>query len=437
MHLRTQNRNSDTFCNFFQGARLTNTVQPLDTSMIGRRPNASAKFTYPALDGLRAIAITLVFIDHFGGGSHGGPLLMWFNRVRVFGSAGVSLFFVLSGFLITGILYDTRHDEHFFRTFYFRRSLRIFPIFYLVLSICLILTPILHFDLQWGHISFLLYLGNFFANKNWSLYELISPTHPLLSINLGHFWSLFVEEQFYLLWPIVIYLVRDRRKLIALSAAIVVVVLVIRVCMVWFLPLHAAEQFGFRMLPTRADDLLMGGVLALLIRGPEATLWLRRYSLSFGVGILAFFSIACWRGNFGFTDPYNLTFGLTLISMASAGLIALAVQDGTTTYRVLSIPLIRRIGKYSYGFYVYHVLFLRVQVAYCFWCIARFHSMIIGGLVYAVTYYFAVLVVSAVSYHLFESRFLAMKSRFQYASRTNLSEINNESPLRAVWQHHP
>ena len=372
----------------------------------------SSKVTYPALDGLRALAVTLVFIEHFGGGSHGGRLLEWFNRVRLAGSAGVSLFFVLSGFLITGILYDTLHGGHYFKNFYARRSLRIFPIFYLVVTVCLILTPALHYRLQWGHISFLLYLGNLFANWNWSLYELISPTHPTLSINLGHFWSLFVEEQFYLIWPVVIYLVRDRIKLIKISSVVILLVLLVRIGMVCSLPLNTAEQFAFRMLPTRADDLLVGGTMALLLRGPEAKRWLRRAWLFFLFGSSAFVLLGFSRGTFGFQDPFNLTIGLTFIGLASVGLIGLCIQESTTIFRILSLHPLRVIGKYSYGFYVYHILFDKARLALFVWCMAFFHSMFFGGLLYASTCYLVTLVVSGLSYELYEKRFLAMKSRF-------------------------
>lgn len=404
---------------------------PLEHPKPDGKSRSGSKVTYPALDGLRAVAITLVFIDHFGGGSHGGPLLVWFNRIRVFGAAGVSLFFVLSGFLITGILYDTKNDEYFFKKFYIRRSLRIFPIFYLVLALCIILTPMLHFSLQWGHMSFLFYLGNFFANSNWSLYELNSPTHPLLSINLAHFWSLFVEEQFYLVWPVIVLLIGDRRRLIALSLTTILIVLLIRVAMVCFLPFYVAEHFAFRMLPTRADDLLMGGTLALLTRGPNAYLWLRRSSLFFGFGISAFMLIGCWRGNFGFYDPYNLTVGLTLVSLASVGLIGLAIQKETIAFRALSTHPLRRIGIYSYGFYVYHVLFGNARIAYLLWCMSFFRSMAIGGLIYSSTYYIAILIVSAISYNLYEKRFLLMKSHFKYASRTNVSEVDKPTYSRS------
>jgi peptidoglycan/LPS O-acetylase OafA/YrhL len=373
----------------------------------------NSKVTYPALDGLRAIAVTLVFLEHYGGGSHGGVFLQWFNRLRVFGSAGVSLFFVLSGFLITGILYDTQSSKHFFKNFYTRRSLRIFPIFYLVIVICLILTPILHFQLQWGHLSFLFYLGNIFANSNWSLYELNSPTHPALSINLGHFWSLFVEEQFYLIWPVVVFLVRDRVKLLRLSLTVVALVLLLRVAMVSFLPFEVAERLGFRMLPTRADDLLLGAALALLLRGPNAQKWLKASWVFFAGGLAAYALLSFWRGTFSFYDPYTLTIGLDFVSFASAGLIGLAIQSNTFVFRVFSLRPLRTLGKYSYGFYIYHMLFSKGRIFFLLWCESYFHSMMIGGLVFAFTSFIVTFIVSGVSYEFYEKRFLSMKSKFQ------------------------
>ncbi|HEY1984424.1 MAG TPA: acyltransferase [Terracidiphilus sp.] len=385
------------------------------------------------MDGLRALAVTVVFVEHFGGGSHGGPFLAWFNRAREIGSYGVSLFFVLSGFLITGILYDTLGSGHYFKNFYARRSLRIFPIFYLVMAVCLILTPVLHFRLQWAHISFLFYLGNLFANWNWSLYELISPTHPAWSINLAHLWSLFVEEQFYLIWPVVIYLVRDRIKLIKLSLFVIMMVLLVRIGMACLVPMQAAEQFAYRMLPTRADDLLVGAAMALLLRGPKAEKWLRSASFFLLFGLYPFVLLAFPRENFRFVAPYNLTIGLTFISLASAGLIGLCIQRGTAVFRILSLPPLRLIGKYSYGFYIYHILFDKGRGVYLAWCMTSFHSMAIGGLVYAFTSYLGVLVVAGLSYELFEKRFLAMKSRFpsevRPAAPQNVPTVNEDETV--------
>jgi len=107
------------------------------------------KTRFPALDGIRGLAVGMVFINHFGGGAHGGPILRAVNQVRERGWAGVDLFFVLSGFLITGILFDTRTDSKFFRRFFARRSLRIFPVFYLVVAVLLLLTPLFQYQWRW------------------------------------------------------------------------------------------------------------------------------------------------------------------------------------------------------------------------------------------------------------------------------------------------
>lgn len=375
------------------------------------------KTHFAALDGFRAIAVTMVFAEHYGGGSHGGAVLRAFNFLRVFGSAGVGMFFVLSGFLITGILYDTRHDAHYFRNFYARRSLRIFPIFYLVLALCVVLAPWLKYPLQWGHLSFPFYLGNVVANWNWSLYELPSPVIPALSINLGHFWSLFVEEQFYLVWPVVVFLVKDRERLLKLAFVIIVLVLLGRIALVVALPFELAERFAFRQLPTRADDLLIGGVLALLLRGSRPAYWLRLSGPFFLGGIAGIAALGAWRHSLSFYNPWMLTIGMDLVAIASAGLIGIAIQRQTLACKLLSYPVLRRIGIYSYGFYIYHLLFDKARLQYLVWAAAHFHSLAIAGLLSGITGYLGTLAVAALSYELYERRFLRMKSHFQYSER--------------------
>jgi hypothetical protein len=143
------------------------------------------KDRFPALDGIRAVAVTLVFMEHFGGGAHGGRVLNLINDIRVRGWVGVDLFFVLSGFLITGILFDKRNDSHYFKRFFARRSLRIFPVFYLVVAVLLALTPILHYQWRAGHLLFLIYMGNFFGNDDFGLYTVFSANHPTLKVRSG------------------------------------------------------------------------------------------------------------------------------------------------------------------------------------------------------------------------------------------------------------
>src|ERR1700749_4828090 len=164
---------------------------------------------YPALDGMRAVAFTLVFLIHY-------LRLPW-------GWSGVNIFFVLSGFLITGILLDTRNDAHRARNFYVRRILRIFPLYYGVLLALLLLHPLLHCQWTRAWLAWPLYLGNFlrFAGPSAAIDGsplehaadgwLILGRFPHASLYVGHFWSLCVEEQFYLFWPWVVFLIRSRK----------------------------------------------------------------------------------------------------------------------------------------------------------------------------------------------------------------------------------
>jgi peptidoglycan/LPS O-acetylase OafA/YrhL len=149
----------------------------------------------PALDGIRGLAIILVMSLHlFVSNSNTGS--RFFNTLnRIFASSyiGVNLFFVLSGFLITGILLDTRHRPNFFKTFYARRALRIFPVYYGVFVLLFLLTRPLHFVWSGWQYFFLTYTSNLALWRTQPL--TLSP------FNINHFWSLQVEEQFYLIWP--------------------------------------------------------------------------------------------------------------------------------------------------------------------------------------------------------------------------------------------
>jgi len=159
----------------------------------------------PALDGLRGIAIILVMLHHFTYYRPTSGIDEQIVSVLIFFWTGVDLFFVLSGFLITGILLDTRGNERYFTSFYARRILRIFPLYYLILFLALVVLPkfpAVHTVLigqdasvdlppQW---PYWLYLTNFsIADRGW--------VHGWVDVA----WSLAIEEQFYLIWPLVVW----------------------------------------------------------------------------------------------------------------------------------------------------------------------------------------------------------------------------------------
>jgi peptidoglycan/LPS O-acetylase OafA/YrhL len=371
------------------------------------------KTRFPALDGIRALAVTLVFLEHFGGGSHGGRIFNLINDLRLHFWVGVDLFFVLSGFLITGILFDTRNDSKFFQRFFLRRSVRIFPIFYLVLAVLLVLTPFLHYQWHWGQLTFLVYLGNFFANYNWELYKLLTPVYPTFKVNLSHFWSLCVEEQFYMLWPLVVWLVRDRVKLLKTAAGIALLALVLRCAIYFWGGPDMAGLWSLRTLPFRMDSLIVGGMLALLLRGPNSDRWQRLCRPAFLAGSAATLCIFVWApGN----SAWLLTLGLTFLAIACAGLIGMTLRTGSPAFRLFHHKPLRILGKYSYGFYVYHALYEWAWIMLLVYLMNHLHSMLLAGVLALSLNFLVTFLLSKYTYDLFELRFLRLKRHFEYDS---------------------
>src|SRR5579863_7323258 len=230
-------------------------------------PLIAPKLTFharvPALDGLRGIAILAVFFYHYarGAGEHTSSVFVRAASVVFgFGWTGVDLFFVLSGFLISGILYDTLADPGYFKKFYIRRMLRIFPIYYLLIAIFLVLTPVLGIHWKPAHLFFLVYLG-YPATLVWPRLADVSSM-----VAITHLWSLSVEEQFYVIWPWMISKLRDHKSILRACVLIATAALVVRVliCTTGWLSVTWAYTF----LVCRMDTIATGAAIAILVRGP-------------------------------------------------------------------------------------------------------------------------------------------------------------------------
>jgi len=384
-------------------------------------PPENKKF-YPALDGLRAMAVLMVFYQHYL--SIGGvrPAMNW-------GWTGVDIFFVLSGFLITGILYDTRDTLHRFRTFYIRRTLRIFPLYYGVLLVALLLYPVFHWVWHPVWILWPLYLGNFgrfIWLNDWMQgtgvldhFRAGPPYHDVF-FQIGHFWSLCVEEQFYLVWPLMVFMIRDRVRIRNLCLVVCGVCLAARIACVFFVPPDYIDaELLYRLTPLRADALLLGGALALALRGPEAA-WLHRFRhhalTLFAVGFVMFENQHLYAPVAG--APVLDTIGYTLIDIFAAALILVVLHPGGILFRVFTLRPLRRLGQVSYGFYVFHDI---PHIAYVKLAqhIARhlpFPGVTLGGVTACIALP-ATLALSFLSFRYFESPFLRLKERFAAAPR--------------------
>lgn len=297
-----------------------------------------------SLDGVRGLAILVVMAGHLFGSTSmsSNPTVQVLLSLRSLNWAGVNLFFALSGFLITAILYDTLGSHNYFRNFFARRILRIFPLYYGVLLVLLALTPFLHLHWNGSAIVFLTYTQN--------LPFTLNPLGPAPWAVLRHFWSLAVEEQFYLIWPLLVFWLRGWRKIMGAVVVASALALSFRTAL--------ALAGGYpqnHSTPFCMDSLLAGGGLALLVRSRYHAVALRYGLLAFLAACACIVPLAIRHPGFDWESSlYLTTIGLTIVNLGAAGLIAAALKPGSATRHIFSAAWLRFFGKYSYGLYVFH-----------------------------------------------------------------------------------
>jgi peptidoglycan/LPS O-acetylase OafA/YrhL len=300
----------------------------------------------PPLDGVRGLAMLLVLLIHFRAPDIQHPL----KGIIGLGWCGVQLFFVLSGFLITGILLDTRGCSNYFTSFWMRRMLRIFPLYFLALLVLLVVLPAVAplparaLPPAADHVYFWTYLNNWIPMEEGG---------QLVHI-LGHFWSLALEEQFYLLWPLAIWLLPPRSLLHACAVGCVAIFL----ARTWFY--FQVDDLGmiYRNTILRADALLYGAAGAVMLRDPDLSARLRRHigALSTLAWTGSALVLAAARGTHYYRMPV-MTVGMTAFSISFLTLIVQSVITmgrPTRLQRFLCHRSLTAVGKYSYGMYVWH-----------------------------------------------------------------------------------
>jgi len=374
----------------------------------------------PQLDGVRGLAILLILGHHTlaANSETTSRVIALFIAIRKSMWLGVDLFFALSGFLITGILFESLRGPHFLRNFYGRRALRIFPLYYLALFVVwLIGLPIaMHWSgYQWVLLTYL---------DNTRLWIGQAVPHPLVDLT-GHLWSLALEEQFYLIWPLLVLLLRDRRRLIIAALALSAGSLILRCVLVAH---GSSEAITYKLLPCRLDGLLLGGALALALRGGNRALWLRRAPLLFFPAAGVLLMVAFREHGFDWQrSRFVNSFGYTLSAAASCGLIAMTLragpnlreQTGSWCARLFRQPWLRWFGRYSYGIYVWHMIVPFLVVPRLHAALSQhLHSKLLLVLANALAGSAISIAVSVVSYHAFEAPFLRFKRFFAYQHRS-------------------
>jgi peptidoglycan/LPS O-acetylase OafA/YrhL len=378
---------------------------------------------WPALDGLRGVAILLVVLHHCAVEAPPHTLSDWVGRFMYDGWVGVDLFFVLSGFLITGILYDARGSDHALRNFYVRRVLRIFPLYYGTLLVVFGLTAALgdrasgEFRAAWAHQRwFWLYGTNI-------LYTLKGG---FIGEPLSHFWSLAVEEHFYLLWPFVV-LFFPRRGAMGVCLGAMMAALGLR----WWFNGSDYALGAYVLTPCRMDALAAGALLALLCREKGGIVGLvkpaRWTALMAAIPLAAI--IILKRGHVkpaGEGYEMVVTAGMSLLAVFFAATLLLAIRPGDHLLgRTLSAPWLRFLGKYSYGLYIFHFIFH----PFIFEWAGPTHvqtwtgSLLLGIIVYVGITLAISVSLALLSWHLYEKQFLKLKQYFEYRPRPQTARL--------------
>ncbi len=361
----------------------------------------------PALDGLRGVAIILVLLHHLTIYRPASGLDRWIASVPLLGWCGVDLFFVLSGFLITGILIDSRGGHRYFANFYARRTLRIFPLYYLVVFLALQVLPLwprLHEVLVGPYpipprLPYWLYLTNFsIADRGF--------VHGLLDVA----WSLAIEEQFYLIWPLVVWLCPPR-WLWAICAALIALEPVARNLA---LARGADTTAVYVVTWFRLDGLATGALLAWLVRRDWlATLvpWAPTVALAGLVGIVM---VVIDGGDSWWWQPAMQRVGYSLLALTAGGALVMAIAPGDGIWqRMMSAGWLRAFGKYSYCLYLIHLPVMRALREWIF--DPGDYSMFAPWLGQALFYVVATAPafgLAWVSWRVFEAPILSLKSRF-------------------------
>jgi peptidoglycan/LPS O-acetylase OafA/YrhL len=328
--------------------------------------------------------------------------------IRTAGWVGVDLFFALSGFLITGILFDTLHTRNYFKNFYARRILRIFPLYYGVIVLLLVFFHPLHFGQ--GRQLYLLpaYLQN--TSLWWNGSQSIG-----IKDQTGHLWSLAVEEQFYLVWPVLIFLIRDRRKLLWTAVALAAMAPIARLLL---LNHGATFEATYKLTFCRADSLLAGAWLALILRGGLRETVLGYAAPVFWVAVFLC-GVVAWRtGSFDWEASRSINlYGYSLIALACTALIAMALRPLSLIAKAMANRPLRWLGKYSYGIYIYHqIVGFPVGFAFAGFLHAHLHSKSLFHLASMASIVGITLPLSVLSFHFYEQPFLRLKRHFSNVS---------------------
>jgi peptidoglycan/LPS O-acetylase OafA/YrhL len=368
----------------------------------------------PTLDGIRAYAVLMVCVFHFFMVNESGLyetnkiLGIALFKTAELGQKGVELFFLLSGFLITNILMETKESPKYFTVFYIRRFLRIFPLYYFVLFISFIILPGLYtpdadaqtiIDKQVWLWTYTANLSGFWGEGGWDA----GSNFPWFV----HFWSLCVEEHFYLFWPLLIFL--SSEKWLPKIMFMVILFSVFSILLNSFG--YSSKFFGISSI-NYAGILSLGGLIAYHKMDPERFENINKFALKFilPAGILFLVSNFTPR-RFQVHEILTLFSSVVFFSM----LMIITLKGHKLTDQLFNHRKLFFIGKISYGIYVYHGLLVPFLKTYFYdGFLSKVSNPIFSTIVYTIICTTLAIILAWISWEILESQLLKLKKVFKY-----------------------
>ena len=371
----------------------------------------------PQLDGLRGAAIGLVLLFHYGVPLVGSRIL---GSIVSLGWIGVDLFFVMSGFLIGGIVIAKRDAANFYAVFYLRRFLRIFPLYYLLLlivTVCVALGWMRHSHIPLG--LYAVYLQNIAT----------ALTHDYGLTWLQVTWSLAVEEQFYLLLPILVAV--TPRKF--LGHVLLLGVFIAILCRIsgYLIPVQHPRDFARFFTLCRIDDLFYGVLLAVAVRNERIAATIRSHRARLNIGallLLVGFLAALAFDSQGQSEVFTCTIGLTLLGPLFLCVVVLAVMhDGSLVWSVMKGRALGWIGRRAYAIYLFHMpVILGLQALY------KRHQFHHFGAALAFPALMLTLCLAAASWNFIESPLINIGHRRRYGRGARTVAFNRAEGIEPV-----
>jgi len=346
-------------------------------------------------------------------------------KITNYGLWGVDLFFVLSGFLITGILVESKSAPGYFRNFFVRRALRIFPLYYGVLLVLLVLVPAAVLQAIDPELVELRGLSGWLWAYLTNVY--LGPQTSFSIPYVSHFWSLAIEEHFYLVWPFLIWCLPNRT---AMRVCIVLgsLALALRIAFTMTAP---DQLYAGVLTPCRIDALCAGAWFALSARTEPRLTTARAMVLALASGGVIL-TLSAWHFVLLAGEAVVLPLRTTALAVFCGAMIyGASYNDDLRLLRAgLRLGWLRNLGKYSYGLYVFHGMVAygmhRYDMPAYFSRLTSIHTL---GAVLQISCAVGVsYALALVSFHMFESPFLSLKRFFEYSGRSALPQTDRHIP---------